>query len=80
MFNCRVTMSRKYNLFNYQGNCDGTPYSSTVSASLLKYSKDQSEWIDAMPNNYKSLEKLKKSHISHHHFHCDWITVGDGGK
>ena len=33
-----------------------------------------------MPNNCKSLEKMKETQICHHHFDCDWITNQGGGK
>lgn len=47
---------------------------------FLNKPEDWRKWIDAIPNNCKSLEKMKEIQICHHHFDCDWITNQGGGK
>lgn len=79
IFSCWGTMPWKCNVFGCRGNYDNTPYSLSVSASRLKYLKDPRRWIDTTPNNQESLGKLKETHICHHHFDWNWITLQGGG-
>ena len=53
-------MPRRCSVFNYNGKYRGEPYSKTVSASITKYPEDRIKWIEAMPNQRQSLEKLMK--------------------
>ena len=73
-------MPHRCSVYNCNGNYRGEPYTKTVSASVTKYPEDIIKWIEAMPNQRQSLEKIKEIHVCVSHFNCDWLTVQGGGK
>lgn len=73
-------MPRRCNVYLCKGNYKGEPYTRTVSASEDDYPEDRQRWIAAMPNERRSLDKLKHINVCVHHFDCEWVTVQGGGK
>ena len=52
-------MGCKCNVYGYRGNYPGEPYTKIVSFPE-EYPDEWERWIEAMPNERKTLEELKE--------------------
>ena len=71
-------MPRPCNVYGCRGNYRGEPYSRVIQCP--NNSEIRRTWINAMPNERESLEKLKQIWICRRHFDCPFTTVQGGSK
>ena len=72
-------MGRKCNVYGCRGNYPGEPYAKVVSfPDKDEYPDEWERWIEAMPNERKTLEELKEIWVCATHFNCEWKKVRGG--
>ena len=66
-------MGRKCNVYGCRGNYSAEPYSKVVSfPDKDEYPDEWERWIEAMPNERKTLDELKEIWVCATHFNCEW--------
>ena len=72
-------MGCKCHVYGCLGNYPGEMYSEVISfPDIDEYPDEWERWIEAMPNERKTLEELMEIWLCTTHFNCEWNKVCDG--